>query len=200
MSDRSEAAVAFSPAAKARIADLLGRYPRKQGALIPVLWLAQEEFGWLRPAVLDLVAAELGLAKSAVLATAMFYTMLYKRPHGRYHVQICTNVACFLRGSDELVAAAVEALGIQPGETSEDGLFTLEQVQCLCACERAPCLQVNKKDYFDVTPAQLQELLEQLQTEGLRLGPSIGWPGAQEPNGHAAAGFGPSENGEAAHA
>ncbi|MSQ82895.1 MAG: NAD(P)H-dependent oxidoreductase subunit E [Myxococcales bacterium] len=180
MADSSANGLAFSPQTKARIAELLTRYPRKQGALIPVLWLAQEEFGWLKPAVLELVAAELQLSKASVLATAMFYTMLYKRPHGRFHVQICTNVACYLRGSDDLVATAVEVLGINPGETSEDGLFTLQQVQCLCACERAPTLQVNKTDYFDVTPNQFRALLEQLQTDGLRLGPSIGWPGADE--------------------
>ncbi len=189
--DAAALAVQFSPQAKQQIADLLGRYPRKQGALIPVLWLAQEQFGWLTPDVLAMVAAELGLAKSTVLATAMFYTMLYKRPHGRFHVQICTNVACYLRGSDDLVKIAIDALGIRPGETSEDGLFTLEEVQCLCACERAPCLQVNRKDYFDVTPENLASLLTQLQTEGLRLGPSIGWPDADESDNHPA---------EAAHA
>ena len=163
-----------------KIAALVLRYPRKQGALIPALWLAQEEFGWLKPAILEQVANELQLSKSSVLATAMFYTMLYKRPHGRFHVQICTNVACYLRGSDDLVKTAIDALGIAPGETSEDGLFTLQEVQCLCACERAPCLQVNKKDYFDVTPDELRKLLTQLQTDGLRLGPSIGWPDADE--------------------
>lgn len=189
MAENSSNGVAFSPGAKARVAELIGRYPRKQGALIPVLWLAQEEFGWLSPAVLDLVAAELGLTKSAVLATAMFYTMLYKQPHGRYHVQICTNVSCYLLGADDLVRVAIDALGIQPGETSEDGLFTLEAVQCLCACERAPTLQVNKKDYFKVKPAEFQQLLTQLQEEGLRLGPSVGWPGSDNGGGeHAEAG------------
>ncbi len=183
MAENSSSGVAFSATAKARVAELVGRYPRKQGALIPVLWLAQEEFGWLSPAVLDLVASELGLSKSAVLATAMFYTMLYKQPHGRYHVQICTNVSCYLLGADDLVRVAVEALGIQPGETSEDGLFTLEAVQCLCACERAPTLQINKKDYFKVKPAEFQQLLTELQEQGLKFGPSRGWPGADHGNG-----------------
>ncbi len=191
MAENSSNGVVFSPSAKARVAELIGRYPRKQGALIPVLWLAQEEFGWLSPAVLDLVAAELGLTKSAVLATAMFYTMLYKQPHGRYHVQICTNVSCYLLGADDLVRVAIDALGIQPGETSEDGLFTLEAVQCLCACERAPTLQINKKDYFKVKPAEFQQLLTQLQEEGLRLGPSVGWPGSDN---------GGAEHAEAGHA
>lgn len=168
-------ALAFSPASKARIADLVTRYPRKHGALIPVLWLAQEEFGWLKPEVLDLVAAELSLTNAQVLATAMFYTMLYKKPHGRFHVQICTNVSCYLRGADDLVAAASDALGIRPGETTPDGQFTLEQVQCLCACERAPTLQINKTDYFNVTPEKLREVLADLSREGALLGPPVGW-------------------------
>jgi NADH-quinone oxidoreductase E subunit len=176
--------VQFSAAAKAKIAEALGRYPRKQGALIPVLWIAQEEFGWLKPEVMALVARELDLPLASVLATAMFYTMYYKKPHGRFHVQICTNVSCYLTGSDALVDAAREVLGIEPGETSADGLFTLEQVQCLCACERAPCLQVNQTDHFFMTPAKFTALLEQLKTEGLRLGPSTGWPGPQAAEGH----------------
>ncbi len=174
----------FSPAARLKIAELLTRYPRKQGALIPVLWLAQDEFGWLSPAVLQMVADHLELALASVLATAMFYTMLYKKPHGRFHVQICTNVSCYLRGSDDLVTTAREALGLEPGETSADGLFTLEEVQCLCACERAPCLQVNQDDYFRMTPDSLRQLLAKLQTEGARLGPRPGWVDDALSGGH----------------
>jgi NADH-quinone oxidoreductase E subunit len=169
--------LSFSSATQAKITELLTRYPRKQGALIPTLFLAQDEFGWLKPGTMELVAHTLELPVTTVLATAMFYTMLYKTPHGRFHIQICTNVSCFLLGADDLVAAAREVLGIAPGETSADGLFTLEQVQCLCACERAPTLQINKKDYFNVTPTKMREILADMQKEGARLGPSVGWPG-----------------------
>ncbi len=181
----------FSTANKQKIVELLTRYPRSQGALIPVLWLAQDQFGWLSTPVMELVAAELKLSVTSVLATAMFYTMLYKKPHGRFHVQICTNVSCYLRGSDDIVAMAREVLGIEPGQTSSDGLFTLEEVQCLCACERAPTLQINQDDYFRVTPESLRELLTNLQTVGAKLGPRPGWVdealaghGSHEHGGH----------------
>lgn len=167
--------VQFSPASLAQIAELGRRYPRAQGALIPVLYVAQDQFGWLKPEVMQLVATTLELPLSSVLATAMFYTMLHKKPVGRFHVQICTNVSCYLLGSDQLMEIAQAALGIGPGETTPDGIFTLESVQCLCACDKAPTLQINKDDYFKVTPAKFKELLENLQAEGVKLGPPTGW-------------------------
>ena len=169
-------AIAFSAATHAKIAELLPRYPRKQGTLIPVPFLAQDEFGWLKPEVMQLVADTLELPLSSVLATAMFYTMLRKKPVGRFQVQVCTNVSCYLLGSDDLMAVAQEVLGIKAGETTADGLFTLESVQCLCACDRAPALQINKDDKFNVTPIKFRDLLEQCKTEGVRLGPPLGWP------------------------
>ena len=170
--------VVFSAASQTRIAELLTRYPRKQGALIPVLYLAQDEFGWLKPGVMQLVADTLELPLSSVLATAMFYTMFHKKPVGRFHVQICTNISCYLLGSDALMDVAQDALGIAPGETTADGLFTLESVQCLCACDRAPTLQINKDDHFKVTPQKFKELLASLKTEGVKLGPPAGWVAA----------------------
>jgi NADH-quinone oxidoreductase subunit E len=168
--------IAFSVATNAKIAELVGRYPRKQGALIPTLYLAQDEFGWLKPDVMQLVADTLELPLASVLATAMFYTMLHKKPVGRFQVQVCTNVSCYLLGSDDLMAVASEVLGIAPGETTADGLFTLESVQCLCACDRAPALQINKEDKFNLTPVKFRDMLEQLKNEGVRLGPPVGWP------------------------
>lgn len=155
--------LAFSPAAKKQIAEFVRRYPRKQGALIPVLYIAQDQFGYLPPNVLQLVAAELELPLASVLSTAMFYTMLHKTPVGRYQVQICTNVSCYLLGSDDLAAAAKEELGVDFGETTDDGLFSLESVQCLCACDKAPCLQINKDDKFNVTPDQLRQTIRDLR-------------------------------------
>lgn len=157
--------LAFSVASKQKIAELVSRYPRKQAALIPTLYIAQNEFGYLKPEVMELVAAELQVPVATVLATSMFYSMLHKKPVGKYHVQICTNVSCYLRGCDDLVATAKQVLGIGFGETTDDGLFTLEQVQCLAACGSAPALQVNEKDHFDVTPQVLRDLLEQLRDD-----------------------------------
>ncbi len=155
----------FSAAAKQRIATLVGRYPERRAALIPTLYVAQEEFGWLSRDAMRLVAAELDLPESWVFSTATFYTMLRKSPVGAWHLQICTNVSCYLRGSDTLMQIARETLGIEPGETTADGKFTLQAVECLAACGNAPALQVNKKDHFDVTPEALRELLISLRDE-----------------------------------
>lgn len=182
---RGSDGLAFSAQSKQRIADYVRRYPVKKGALIPVLWVAQEQFGWLQPGVIELVAAELGLPVAEVLATSMFYTMFRKRPHGRYHLQVCTNVSCYLRGSDALVEVCEQELGIHPGQTTPDGLFTLEEVQCLCACDRAPCLQVNHDDHFKVEPSQLREMIINLRQAGQRLGPDVGWDAAAA-SGHSA--------------
>jgi len=172
---KGSAALAFSPESKQRIAEYVRRYPVKKGALIPALWVAQEQFGWLQPGVMELVAQELGLPVAEVLATAMFYTMFKKRPFGRFHLQVCTNVSCYLRGSDALIEACEQELGIHPGQSTPDGVFTLEEVQCLCSCDRAPCLQVNTTDHFNVTPDEMRAMIRQLKAEGARLGPSIGW-------------------------
>jgi NADH-quinone oxidoreductase E subunit len=157
--------LAFSSTSKQRIAELVARYPRKQAALIPTLYVAQDQFGHLSDAVMQLVADELELPLASVFATAMFYTMLRKKPVGTWHLQICANVSCGLRGSDHLVGLVQDVLGIGPGETTADGLFTLEIVQCLAACGYAPALQVNKKDYFNVTPDGLKALIEELRTQ-----------------------------------
>jgi len=157
--------LAFSAASKRRIAELVSRYPRKHAALIPTLYIAQNEFGYLKPEVMELVAAELEIPLASVMATSTFYTMLHKKPVGKYHVQICGNVSCYLRGCDDLIATARQVLGIGLGETTPDGLFTLEEVQCLAACGSAPALQVNKDDHFDVTPQALRALLEQLRDD-----------------------------------
>ncbi len=163
--------LAFSNASRQKIQELVGRYPRKQAALIPALYVAQDEFGWLKPEVMELVARELELPIASVLSTAMFYTMLHKQPVGKFSVQICTNVSCYLLGSDQLMETARDVLGIEPGETTPDGLFTLEEVQCLCACDRAPTLQINKDDYFNVTPDKLQQVLEHFRaTSGQQAG------------------------------
>ena len=156
---------ALSADAKARIKALVARYPHRRGALIPALWIAQEEFGWLSRETMQLVAPELDLPESWVFTTASFYTMLRKRPYGKYHLQICTNIACYLRGADDLVDMVKDVLGIDHLQTTEDGLFTLEKVQCLAACGYAPAMLVDKRDYFNVTVDELRERIVALQKE-----------------------------------
>ncbi len=148
-----------------KIKDLTGRYPTNRGALIPALKLAQKEVGWLSPAVMTEVAKILELPESAVLNTATFYTMLYKEPVGKYHIQVCTNVSCYLNGSDMIVAAVKEKLGIDMGETTPDGKFSLEGVQCLAACGNAPAMQINEDYYENLTPEKVKEIIDRLAKE-----------------------------------
>lgn len=161
-------ALQFSPENEARLADLLGRYPNKLAALIPTLYLAQTQWGHLTPEVMAYVAERLEVPPSQVLHTATFYTMLRKKPVGRFHVEVCANVSCFLRGCDAIVDALKDELGVGVGETTADGLFTLSEVECLAACGTAPALQVNWAYHENMTPDRARALVRELRSNAGR--------------------------------
>jgi NADH-quinone oxidoreductase subunit E len=145
--------------AKAHIA----KYPagRQASAVLPVLDLAQRQMGgWLPRAAMDYVAGLLEIAPIRVYEVATFYTMLNLRPVGRYLLQACTTTPCWLRGSDAVVAACEKKLGIGIGGTTEDGLFTLVEVECLGACVNAPILQVNDDYYEDLDGPTTEALID----------------------------------------
>jgi NADH-quinone oxidoreductase subunit E len=156
-------ALAFRPETEARFQKVLGRYPERQAALIPTLLLANRDFGYLSREAMEYVASRLGLTEATVLSAATFYTMLRKRPVGRHHIQVCVNVACYLRGADDLVEHLRNRLGIGPGETTPDGLFSIEGVQCLASCGTAPAIQLNDTYIEDVTTEKLDALLDELR-------------------------------------
>jgi len=158
--------LAFSADNEARISRLLADYPDPKACLLPALYIAQEQFGYLTHEVMELVAERIGLPAGEVLSTATFYTMYKKRPTGKYHIQVCGNVSCFLKGSDRLLSVLEKALGIRDGETTEDGLFTVTTVQCLAACGTAPALQVNDTYYEEMTPEKVVDLVKRLREEG----------------------------------
>ncbi len=158
--------LAFSADNEARIGRLLAEYPDPKACLLPALYIAQEQFGYLTHEVMELVAERIGLPPGEVLSTATFYSMFKKRPTGKYHIQVCGNVSCFLKGSDRLMAALEKMLGIRDGETTEDGLFTLSTVQCLAACGTAPALQVNDTYHEEMTPEKVVALVNRLREEG----------------------------------
>ena len=148
--------------AKAHIA----KYPpgRQQSAVLPLLDLAQRQSGgWLPRAAMDHVGDLLGMPHIRVYEVATFYTMFNLRPVGRYLLQACTTTPCWLRGSDQVVAACHDKLGIAIGETTADGLFTLVEVECLGACVNAPILQVNDDFYEDLDGAKTEALLDALR-------------------------------------
>jgi NADH-quinone oxidoreductase E subunit len=144
---------------------ILAKYPSKRAAIMPVLWLAQREFGWLSVEAQQAVADLMGLPLSWVSGVATFYTMYYKKPIGRHHVQVCTNVSCLLRGADAIVECISDKLGIALGETTPDEKFTLDEVECLGSCGTAPMMQVNDDYHENLDPRTTLELIERLGRE-----------------------------------
>ncbi|MCB9555149.1 MAG: NAD(P)H-dependent oxidoreductase subunit E [Deltaproteobacteria bacterium] len=153
----------FSAESKERIAALLQKYPTKMAATLPVLWIAQEQFGWVSEDAVRLVAATLEVPESHVHGVATFYTMYNKKPVGRLHIQVCTNISCMLCGSDGTLEAFEKRCGLKAGQTNED--FTLQEVECLAACGTAPAVQINDKYYEPVQADDVPALVDRLLAE-----------------------------------
>ena len=154
----------FSPELEARFQKLMTSYPqgKERSALIPMLLYAQDEVGAITPEVIQEVAMRLDITPLQVDEVIGYYSMLHKKPQGKYHVQVCTNISCLLRGGAELYQHASDRLGIGHKQTAPDGVFSLEEVECIGACSWAPAVQINYDFYHDVTPEKLDELLNQL--------------------------------------
>lgn len=153
----------FSPETKEKFDVLVTRYPEKKAALIPTLWLAQEELGWLPPEALAYCAELLDLAPSKALSVASFYTMFNLKPVGRYKIEVCRTLSCALCGAFEILDHLENRLGIRVGETTPDGKFTLMTQECLASCGTGPMMQVNGKRYFEsLTPQRVDEILNSL--------------------------------------
>jgi len=160
------------------IADILSRYPVKRSALIPLLYLAQRDEGFVSEAAMKEIAGHLRLTPPQVYETATFYTMLNLKPVGKFHLQVCKSLMCALAGSDTVIEWAKAKLGIGPGETTTDGLFTLSAVECLAACGTAPMMQINEDYYERLTEERFDRILADLKKDGtcqLKTGPFM-WP------------------------
>ncbi len=153
----------LSDKAKSEIQQLRARYPHPNSALLPALALAQKEHGWLSPEVLEEVAEVMELSPAQVGSVASFYTMFNRRPVGKYLVQVCTNVACSLLGAEHIVEHLKRKLGINVGETTPDGLFTLLEVECLGSCGTAPVMQINDTYYENLTAEKVDQILAELR-------------------------------------
>lgn len=152
----------FSPQAEKRIDELLAKYPQKRSALLPILYVAQTENGYLSDDVMEYVAQRMGLTYLDVLSTASFYTMFYRQPVGKYVVQLCSNVSCWLMGSDHIEKCIERKLGIRLGETTPDGKFTFIEVECIGACGGAPAMQINFDYHENLTPEKVDQILDSL--------------------------------------
>lgn len=160
-------AVRFSDAALNEYREVLTRYPTQRAALLPTLWIAQREFGWLSDDVQQYVARLMELPPAHVHAVVTFYTMFYQKPVGRWHLEVCTNLSCRLRGADRVVEAIKRRLGIEVGETTADKKFTLHTAECLASCGTAPALQLNQDLFHEnLTEESVVKLIDELSSRG----------------------------------
>jgi NADH-quinone oxidoreductase subunit E len=153
----------MSEATRQKIEILKGRYPHARSALIPALQLAQGEAGHVSAEVISEVAGIFQLPPNEVYEVASFYTMLYKKPVGKYVVQVCTNISCLLCDCEKILDHLKRKLGIGPGETTADGKFTLMEVECLASCGTAPVVQINEEYHENLTPEKLDGILDGLR-------------------------------------
>jgi NADH-quinone oxidoreductase subunit E len=153
----------LSPEHVAIAGDIISRYPVARSALIPLVHLAQEQDGFVANDAMEHIAELIGCSPAEVYGTATFYEMFKFEPVGTYVLGICTNISCLLNGAYELLDHAEQTLGIRTGATSSDGLFTLEDVECVAACTDAPCLQVNYRYFANVSNADLDQIIGDLR-------------------------------------
>ncbi len=156
----------FSDASLAKVKEIIARYPegRHKSALLPVLHMAQAEFGgWLSTETMDYVASVIGIQPIEVYEVASFYTMFELQPTGQYVLQVCHTGPCCLVGADKIIAHLESKLGIKVGDTTSDGLFTLKTVECLASCGTAPVMQLGRRYVENLTEAKLDEMIESIR-------------------------------------
>jgi NADH-quinone oxidoreductase subunit E len=153
----------FSDEFETRFTMMVGHYPTKRSVLVPTLLYAQDEIGYLSDEVIQEIARRLELTELDVRNVISYYSMLTTKPRGKYNVQVCTNIACMLRGGEELFAHCRKKLGIGHKQTTQDGRFTLEEVECIGACSWAPAVQVNYDFHENLTVEKLDKVLDGYQ-------------------------------------
>ena len=155
---------AFTAENKAEADRVIAKYPagRQASAVLPLLYIAQKQEGWVPRAAMDHVAEMLDMAPIRVYEVATFYTMFHLQPVGKYHLQVCRTTPCWLRGADQMTETCKKKLGIGLKETTKDGLFSLIEVECLGGCSNAPVVQINDDFYEDLDPKKLEWLLDEL--------------------------------------
>lgn len=155
--------VTFSEQNQKKIGDVLSRYPTKQAALLPVLNLAQEEFGWISQDVMNLVAQTLELPVAHVYGVVTFYTMYHQKPIGRHCIEVCRTLSCAMMGSDKITQHIKNRLGIEIGETTSDNRYTLLETECLASCGTAPAARIDGAYYENLTEKKTEKILESLK-------------------------------------
>ena len=154
----------FTPENEQLAREIIARYPRPKSATIPLCHLAQEQDGYLADDAMSHIAELVGITSAEVLGTASFYEMFKRKPVGKYLVNVCTNISCQLLGGEELLAHAESTLGISAGGTTPDGLFTIEDVECIAACTEAPACQINYRYFHRVTNDDFDEVVAEIRS------------------------------------
>jgi NADH-quinone oxidoreductase E subunit len=153
----------FSEDNLVKLETTIKKYPHKQAAVMPALYLAQEQNGWISTEVMSEVARRLEMDESEVLGVATFYTMFHKKPAGKFHIQVCTNVSCMLRNGYDVYHKVQDVLGIKNGEVTADQKFSLEEVECMGSCGTAPMIAVNEDYYEHITAEKAVSILNSLE-------------------------------------
>jgi len=143
--------------------DLKKRYPDIKSLTLPSLWLVQEQEGWISLDAMKYLSKKLGISEADIYSVATFYTMFKLEPKGKYHICLCKTASCKLRGSAEIKKKIEQKLGIKPGETTKDGKFSFEEVECLGACGYAPAMSLNDEYFEHLTPQKIEEILDGLE-------------------------------------
>jgi len=155
--------VEFSPETLKKFEETVSRYPKKEAAMLPVLYLAQQEFGYLSPEAIDYVAKLMGQSPARVHGVVSFYTMYNMKPIGRHHIQVCRTLSCALGGAEKITDFVKKKLAIELGQTTADGRFTLSEVECLASCGTAPMMQINDDYYENLNEEKVTEILDSLK-------------------------------------
>lgn len=167
MSDRSQLIstgepFAFDAERDAEFERLIIRYPIRESMIMPALWMVQEQVGWISAEAIEYIADRIGTYPAKVLELATFYTMYHLKPVGKYHICVCRTLSCWLRGKQEIVDYLADEVGINPGQMTEDGMFSLEEVECLGHCGTAPVVQINGTFHEEMDLDKLKALLATL--------------------------------------
>lgn len=189
-------AVALTDEDRRVIAEFISRYPNPAAALLPVLHHVQDRFGHLAPPLQQQVAEALEVPPARVREVVTFYEMFHEHPEGKFHLEVCTNISCHLLGADALLAHLRAQLGIEPGEVTEDGVFSLMEAECLASCGSGVCMKVGLDYYEQLTVPALDVLLDRFRAQAPRLEGHAYRHAQPEPHVGPVAGFEPLDGGE----
>ena len=157
--------IQFSEEAMREYQEILRHYPEKRAAVIPVLTLAQREFGWISQEVAEYVGNLMDYPASDMKSVSSFYVLLRQKPVGKYHLEICRNISCWLKGATACMTEAKRLLGVEAQEVTPDGLFSWDFTECLASCDTAVAMQVGDRYIENLTPEKIGEVIEQLRAE-----------------------------------